>query len=647
MHGRDIRDRLRHQAAVHTFLAGRVNIPDAEPLFEHADNLYLPLSHIDGRDFANRAAVPYRMLTLIEQRSLLLELEQVLETVARLHRENCIHRDLSPRNIRIGVDGKVYLLDLELCHIPGVSELSPFSQGTPGFTSPQQIVGERPSVSDDIFSLGSLMILATTGLDPQRVLYATPQYRLDQLVSLSGAPILLCSIVADCVSPQVEKRPSIEAVAATLREVRDSLVDSPDVETSSRLQSLKPSDCDRDLILSSLRWLLVGAPRDEVHAQWISPEIESSKHDATLRLPDAYRLYRSASRGVAGVVYVLCRLHRMGYAVESSQTVVGGAIDWLLDHHPTPDDQMPGLHFGEAGVAVAIAEAVRSGLIDSGEWLLPYLREALGGPIDWPDLTHGAAGQGIAALYCSATLNDPGLSNQAAACAQYLVEQQGTDGCWSLPEGVPGMEGVIYTGLAHGVAGIAYFLAVFGRNTNAEAAKRSAKRAGEWLLGQSRTDDNGHSLWWPLEKDGVESWRWWCHGSPGIAVALLALFELTSDNRFSSAARAALRAHPFDVRHSNLSQCHGLAGLGEVYLEAYRVLGDDEWIARARNIGMTLRALARKDEHGDSWLVENPFTPTADLMIGCGGIAHFLARLSLQQTSVYGMPLMIEYTANV
>jgi hypothetical protein len=34
-------------------------------------------------------------------------------------------------------------------------------------------------------------------------------------------------------------------------------------------------------------------------------------------------------------------------------------------------------------------------------------------------------------------------------------------------------------------------------------------------------------------------------------------------------------------------------------------------------------------------------------MIGCGGIAHFLARLSLQQTSVYGMPLMIEYTANV
>jgi hypothetical protein len=39
----------------------------------------------------------------------------------------------------------------------------------------------------------------------------------------------------------------------------------------------------------------------------------------------------------------------------------GAAIDWLLDHRMTPDDQMVGLHFGEAGVAVAIAEAVARG----------------------------------------------------------------------------------------------------------------------------------------------------------------------------------------------------------------------------------------------------------------------------------------------
>ena len=84
-----------------------------------------------------------------------------------------------------------------------------------------------------------------------------------------------------------------------------------------------------------------------------------------------YRLYRSANRGVAGVVYLLARLARHGYLAESARARVGQAVDWLLTHAPTSDDQLPGLHFGEAGVAVALAEAVRSGLIDEGTWLKP------------------------------------------------------------------------------------------------------------------------------------------------------------------------------------------------------------------------------------------------------------------------------------
>ena len=51
-----------------------------------------------------------------------------------------------------------------------------------------------------------------------------------------------------------------------------------------------------------------------------------------------------------------------------------------LPHPPTADDQLPGLHFGEAGVALAVAEAVAAGSIGRGPWPELYLVEALSAP---------------------------------------------------------------------------------------------------------------------------------------------------------------------------------------------------------------------------------------------------------------------------
>jgi hypothetical protein len=39
------------------------------------------------------------------------------------------------------------------------------------------------------------------------------------------------------------------------------------------------------------------------------------------------------------------------------------------------------------------------------------------------------------------------------------------------------------------------------------------------------------------------------------------------------------------------------------------------------------------------WLAEDPVTPTADLMVGMGGIAHFLARLG-NGGQALGFPLL-------
>ena len=631
MYGRDIWDRLRNQAQAHEALAGKASIPAAQPLFQQGDNLYLPLAYVPGRDFGARDTTPYAALTLEDQKQLVHELWLITAALDKLHREGYVHRDLTVRNVRITPDDSAFLLDLEICHRIDDATKIPFSQGTPGFVSPQQLAGDAPTFGDDVYAFGALMIIGLTGCDPQRVLFSHGVDRVFQLRVLSGAPEYLCRLAAACVSEDPSGRPSVNAI-------KDVLANSPlEVSEAGEVGFPALTHEHSRLVASGLRWLVDGAPRDE-GGLWLSPDLASIQH-GSLKLVHGFRVYRSASRGVAGVLYTLAKLHRYGYMIPGVEEQVARAVDWLLDHQPTPDDQMVGLHFGEAGVAVAIAEAVASGLIERGPWLLPYTREALSGPLDWPDLSHGAAGQGMAALICSDLLGDPDLRNLAGRCADFLIASQEEDGSWVLPQGVKAMAGKTYSGFAHGVAGIVAFLAFHAKRFESPVTREAAIRGGQWLLGQARPSRNA-SLWWPMSTDTDDAWSWWCHGGPGIALGLLALFELTHEPIWRGAVRACLRVHPVEVRYPNLSQCHGMSGLGEILLEGYQVLGEAEWLSRAKAIGATLASLASETSQGSSWLVENPYRPTPDLMIGCGGVLHFLARLSTNGDHSFAPPLM-------
>jgi class IV lanthipeptide synthase len=123
------------------------------------------------------------------------------------------------------------------------------------------------------------------------------------------------------------------------------------------------------------------------------------------------------------------------------------------------------------------------------------------------------------------------------------------------------------------------------------------------------------------------------------------VFALTGEGRYADAASRALNVHQTDVRSTNLSLCHGLAGLGEIYLEAAQILDDRRWRAPAEAIATTVLALSRTTPSGHlTWLVEDPATSTADLMIGTAGILHFLLRLDSGDSSV-GFPLLLPSAA--
>ena len=630
-YGRDIRNRLQHQLTLHRALAGRICVPTADTYFEVAGNGYLVLDYLDGVDFGASIGDYFGALLPAQQQQLISRFAVLAEVIDGLHAAGCVHRDLAPTNIRIRPDGSIYLLDLELTHLLK-SDTLPFTQGTPGFMSPEQQAGMPPTCADDVFGLGALMVLFFTGIDPRRVLFGTEQGRVEQLCVLGDLPAELASLVARCVGTEPGQRANLAEVGDVLNRAAAALhwtgaTHDKGGRTATGLTIEKTQALAHRCLSAAARGLLHGVSLDTQSGLWLSPLVQGSTH-APADLTSNYALHRSASRGVAGVVYALARLARFGFAELETRERVERAIDWLLTHAPTPDDQLPGLHFGEAGVALAIVEAVRSGLIERGAWLDKYLDEALEGPLDWPDVTHGAAGQGIAALACGDVLQDARLASRSSRCAQYLIETQEPDGGWMLPEGVAAMTGSRYTGFAHGVAGEVYFLAEYAARFNNVDAAQAARRGAHWLAAHAeRTGGPGNTLSWPIKLNERQVWKWWCHGAPGIALTFLKLFETTGEDRYAEVAVAGLHAHPSNIRYSNFSQCHGLSGLGEIYLEAARVLGGEAWLFRAARIGEVLFWLAHENEGRVTWLVEDPYRATGDLMIGCAGVAHFLLRL--------------------
>jgi hypothetical protein len=525
------------------------------------------------------------------------------------------------------------LLDLEVAH--RLDDRSPpFDSGTPGFVSPQQVARQRPARSDDVHSLGALILMTITGLEPRRPSFAAPTDRVRQWTALTGgADPRIVELAACCLDEKAARRPPLDEVRGVLA---DGLASPAGVRLGRRTYSIE----DAPDVKQALRGLLQHTLADSA-GLWLSEPFERHRTAAGV-LPGRHELRRSANRGVSGVLYVLGRLARFGYRTQEGTDRAGRAAEWLLADERVADSGMPGLHFGDAGVAVALAEAAAGGLVDRAPRVEMFVRRALEGVLDWPDLTHGAAGQGIAALYCGDRLGDPGLSALSARCADYLIKEQLPGGHWTWPADAPFSLKGTWTGFAHGVAGITYFLAEYAHRFHDAAAERAWRRGVAWLL--RRADRGSVSMTWPNRTGEPDRWVWWCHGSVGIAILFLRLYEQTGEDRFADVARRALRVHAPAFLTDNLSQCHGQAGVGEVCLEAGRVLGERQWHQRAQSVRDTLWNLRRSSRSGAStWLVEGGVgvVPTADLMVGVAGIVHFFLRSSLSGARM-GPPLLLD-----
>ncbi|WP_369217507.1 serine/threonine-protein kinase, partial [Streptomyces flavofungini] len=131
-----------------------------------------------------------------------------------IHRAGLVHRDLKPSNVLLADDGP-RVIDFGIARAADSAEGTELTNsgwvvGSPGFMSPEQAEGRPLGPASDVFSLGSVLVMACTGSGPfagpgmPQTLYNVVHTEPD----LSGLPASVRPLVARCLAKDPAERPT-------------------------------------------------------------------------------------------------------------------------------------------------------------------------------------------------------------------------------------------------------------------------------------------------------------------------------------------------------------------------------------------------------------------------------------------------------
>jgi serine/threonine-protein kinase len=90
------------------------------------------------------------------------------DALAHAHGRGVIHRDVKPENLMVRRDGVLKLMDFGIAHVVDMEHLTMTGTvlGSPAHMSPEQVDGRALDARTDVFSLGTMLYLLSTGRYP-------------------------------------------------------------------------------------------------------------------------------------------------------------------------------------------------------------------------------------------------------------------------------------------------------------------------------------------------------------------------------------------------------------------------------------------------------------------------------------------------
>jgi serine/threonine protein kinase len=280
----ELRQRLVREAQI-TAQLEHDNIVRLYHVGEAAGQLFLVMEMLAGQSLRQRLRQSAKMPLADAMRIA----RDVARGLAAAHERDLIHRDVTPNNIWLEPSGRAKLLDFGLARAAyGIATISHSGAvlGTPGFMAPEQAAGEAPDARTDVFALGCVLYLLTTGNKPFTGANPSPQAAISAV--LKQAP----------VSPR-ERNPEIPAALDGL--IQRMLAKKPDNRPSTAMVVADALDS----MLSSPPAVMLNPQRTKTFAPKTAPARDRAVPKSRRRLTIFIALLALLVVGVAAIVLVI------------------------------------------------------------------------------------------------------------------------------------------------------------------------------------------------------------------------------------------------------------------------------------------------------------------------------------------------------
>ena len=563
---------------------------------------------------------------------LLALLSGIATAYSRLHASGVIHADVHPRNILVGADGSVRLIDFGIARWDaGPDGLGPAGRGGVGFFFEPEYAraaraGTAPPAATqegEQFGVATLLYLLATGV--HAVDFSLE--KVEMLRQIAEEPPL------PFAERGAEPWPELEAVltralakepAARFASLADFAAAVERLEAPAAPAAALPQGAAEGLLARVLEKVSAEGPL------------------FTGGLPEAP--YGSVNYGAAGIAYALRRIAQ----AREDAGLLSLADLWIaralrgVDREDsfynqeieiTPETVGRVSPYHSANGLFAVAALVAHSLGDLGSQREAVAAFVAGArePCANPDLTLGRSGVLLAASILLDTL-DGEVEGEAALRGELVtLGDELLAGLWAqldpLPP-VPVCDPLPNLGIAHGWAGYLYATLRWCRSAGKDRPERLTERLLELGDAAQRWGRGLRWRWYGVEegsRHGTNVMPGWCNGSAGFVFLWTLAHRELGDPAFLDLARGAAW-NSWEAPDGSGSLCCGLAGRAYALLNLWKHGDGEEWLDRARELAnRAAEDIERASEREDS------------LYKGSIGVALLAAELALPETAA--MPL--------